>query len=217
MHVGTSTLTVSSVVFSFFYRSQQPDYHGAVQCIDFAALNLALRFGLLCGAGLTMPLVWFCNLTEFEALRQLPNTFILPPATSSVCAHSEVRIQIAQEILEVITNILSEPNQVTVNQKDSTRLDLELHVYNHMMRSERICPPRDLSTTCSSEIISFPRTRRSWPNQMRNLSNLYNHNSTTASWVSSLTGTTTKMSKKWIWMTDQFTSIWKRLSRLVTS
>lgn len=164
-----------------------------------------------------MPLVWFCNLTEFEALRQLPNTFILPPATSSVCAHSEVRIQIAQEILEVITNILSEPNQVTVNQKDSTRLDLELHVYNHMMRSERICPPRDLSTTCSSEIISFPRTRRSWPNQMRNLSNLYNHNSTTASWVSSLTGTTTKMSKKWIWMTDQFTSIWKRLSRLVTS
>ncbi|TPP61984.1 hypothetical protein FGIG_04259 [Fasciola gigantica] len=191
----------------------------SIQCVDFSSLNLALRFGLLCGAGLTMPLVWFSNLTEFEALRQLPNTFILPPATSSVCAHSDLRIQIAQEVLEVITHILSKPNQMMIeHEENSTLIEFDDCRGDHMTSMVRVCPTRDLSTACSSDFSSFPRSRRLWPaatTGLGNASNRYNHNSTSASCTGSISETTTDLSRSWTWINDRLNRIWKRISQFI--
>ncbi|KAA3676132.1 uncharacterized protein DEA37_0014684 [Paragonimus westermani] len=80
-----------------------------IQCIDFPALFLALRYGQLGGAGVTMPTVWFTQLSDMDCLRLLPNTFILPPATSSVCAPTEVRQLLATKVVRLLTNVLLEP------------------------------------------------------------------------------------------------------------
>ncbi|KAF7260865.1 hypothetical protein EG68_01667 [Paragonimus skrjabini miyazakii] len=80
-----------------------------IQCIDFPALSLALRYGQLSGAGITMPTVWFTQLSDLDCLRLLPNTFILPPATSSACAPTEVRQHLALKIVRLLTNALLEP------------------------------------------------------------------------------------------------------------
>ncbi|KAF5400683.1 hypothetical protein PHET_05880 [Paragonimus heterotremus] len=56
-----------------------------------------------------MPTVWFTQLSDLDCLRLLPNTFILPPATSSACAPTEVRQLLALKIVRLLTNSLLEP------------------------------------------------------------------------------------------------------------
>ncbi|CAH8865371.1 unnamed protein product [Trichobilharzia szidati] len=72
------------------------------QCIDFTALSLALRYRQLGGAGITIPTKWFTHMNEINVLKNLPNTFILPPATSSACSNPTLRIALVHEIINLI-------------------------------------------------------------------------------------------------------------------
>ncbi|TGZ66581.1 hypothetical protein CRM22_005254 [Opisthorchis felineus] len=77
-----------------------------IQCIDFAALTAALRYGNIRGAAITTPTVWTTQLTELDELRNLPNTFVLPPSTSSACAPREIRLNLAHHVVELIAESL---------------------------------------------------------------------------------------------------------------
>ncbi|KER26236.1 hypothetical protein T265_06513 [Opisthorchis viverrini] len=77
-----------------------------VQCIDFAALAAALRYGSIRGAAITTPTVWTTQLTELDELRNLPNTFVLPPSTSSACTPREIRQNLAHHVVELIAESL---------------------------------------------------------------------------------------------------------------
>nr|CAH8865524.1 unnamed protein product [Trichobilharzia regenti] len=72
------------------------------QCIDFTALSLALRYRQLGGAGITIPTKWFTPMNEINVLKNLPNTFILPPATSSACSNPTLRVALVHEIINLI-------------------------------------------------------------------------------------------------------------------
>ncbi|KAG5448608.1 hypothetical protein CSKR_104030 [Clonorchis sinensis] len=77
-----------------------------IQCIDFAALTAALRYGNIRGAAITTPTVWTTQLTELDELRNLPNTFVLPPSNSSACAPREIRQNLAHHVVELIAESL---------------------------------------------------------------------------------------------------------------
>ncbi|VDP72922.1 unnamed protein product [Echinostoma caproni] len=183
----------------------------SIQCIDFSSLNLALRCGLLRGAGLTMPIVWFSRLAELEALRQLPNTFILPPATSSVCAHSDVRMQIAREILEVIAHFLSRPNS-RAGTDDSIRFDFD-HLQNEpKTNSKKVDPTHDQSDFGSFTLSSLGNNQAFWPGS-KNMSNPYLCSITTSTTMSISTDMTNNPVKSWHWVVNRLNSMWKCVSR----
>lgn len=92
-----------------------------IQCLDFLQLSIALRTGLLSGAGIAMPTVWSTPLSDLQQLCHLPNALVLPPVSSSACTPPDTRRLFARTIVQYLIELLSKPVAVNRITSSTTR------------------------------------------------------------------------------------------------